>query len=264
MNWQRVTLSTQQENPQIGGIRPLYRTRNAYRFNRIIRFSQTRRIENRNRKSPQVHTNLDDITGRASVLGCDRSLAAGKPVQQCRLPGIGGTENGNLETVPNAFRYSIAILLRPQIIQYIANKRQDFWPYIGRNFFVCKIQDGFGQRGCAQQFLPPDLGSLAQLAGKYPHRLAPLHLCLGLYQIRETFDLRQIQTTILQRPARELSSFGKSKSRQTTKQRQHCLHYGLTTVQVKLNNRLSGEAPILLKADHQSVIQDRVTVLQGT
>jgi hypothetical protein len=85
--------------------------------------------------------------------------------------------------------------------------------------------------------------------------LASLRFSLGINQISKTFNLRQIETSVLERAAGEFTSFGCAKTGERGEVAQNSAHDRDTAVQVKFNDLLPGEAAAFGEHKDQGFIQ---------
>ena len=91
---------------------------NPFPLNRILALTNSRRIDQIDWKSAEIHPNFDDITCRSRIFRNNGRLSFGKAVEQTRFSGIRRAGNQDGKTVTDQLR---AIMARSKNLKFGLN-----------------------------------------------------------------------------------------------------------------------------------------------
>ncbi len=174
----------------------------------VRRFADTRRIKNAHQISIEIKINVQHIAGGSRQIGDDRHVSLRQVVQQARFSRIRRPDDRDLETIANDLRPFCRFQM---LLQFGANSgdiRRDAFPYgAGYVVFVGEIEFCFNHGSGMGEPAGPVIIQIRLPTEALFHCETTLHLGLCHDQLRQTFRLHQVQTAVLEGPARKLTCF---------------------------------------------------------
>ena len=187
--------------------------------------------------------------------GNDGRVTLYKPVEQCRLAGIGRAKNRYPETIPNTLaNMSVPQTLGKSVAQTCA-QRVDVCGLICRRFiFIGKIYRRFqqGQHFC--QLLAPGCISGRKAAFQLTKRLILLRPCSGFDKISNAFGLNEIKLASLKSAACEFPGLGQAHPGKSGQGLEHVFNGADPAMQMKFQYILTCIAGRAWHIDDQTLI----------
>ena len=119
---------------------------------------------------------------------------------------------------------------------------------------VGEIDPRLDQRQRLDQPGPPRLGAVAEQAFELPVGLAPLRLGLGIDQIGQALDCREIEMPVLERAPGEFARLRHPQALDAPKRREHRGDHRAAAVQLQLGHVLTGLASWPRKPQRQRLV----------
>ena len=191
-----------------------------------------------------------------------RRLAPCQHVEQSGFTGVRRTHDGDLEAIAQAFGRNRTPYFILQVRQQAMDQIAHLGPHVDRHILIGEVDGRFDQRSRPHHTLAPTRGTLTHGPGQNTKRLPPLRLGLGVDQIRQTFDLRQIEAAILKGAAGEFAGYGHPQTRLDGQSAQDGGQNSGAAVGMKLDHILAGKAVTGSKDQYQRLVQHQTIVRQ--
>ena len=198
--------------------------------------------------------NLDDAPRGPGGGRYDGGVAPGQLVEQARLAGVGGADDGNQDSVAHSLAPAVVLEVgRDRLFQagdFVARPRVNAHGQV----FVRKIQADLAVGQGPKQTSAPILVNPAQFAFELAQGLFALGRGFGLDQIGQPFGGGEVHFAVLERAPGEFPRLGHPQAGHAAERIKHAPNDGGAAMKVKLGHILAGKAGGRGKPDHQAVV----------
>ncbi|MEZ5836686.1 MAG: hypothetical protein R3D03_13250 [Geminicoccaceae bacterium] len=237
-----ITSIVVEQKTNVGTRGPFQRTTYSFSLDRVIRVTQSRRIQQADRQAVQIEVNFNDIPCRARRRRNDGDIAPSHCVHKTRFAHIGPTDNCHRNPVSQTLTGTTVIECRSQILDDRIHVRPKPAPHSLRNFVVGREIDfslDHGQH--VQDFLSPRLRTIGKLAGYLRCCLVNLIDRGGIYEIRYRLRPYQIQLAVQIGAFRQFSGIGHATKGGLSECGQKCLSDPYPAMMMNFEHVFTGE-----------------------
>ena len=183
-------------------------------------------------------------------------------IDNSRLPGIWGSDNSDFEAVSNPLRHKRARGLPLPLGKEACERPLNLFLKTRWHLIFRKINAGLNEGRDSDKLRPPPLDLMAKVAREGPLSLDQLCVGFRIYEICQTFDLRQIEPPILQRASGELSRLSQATVRQRLEDRLQSSHDCDAAMHVEFHGKFTGKTRTRIEPQNQCIIDDQIIMRQ--
>ena len=246
----------QHHQPEIGVLRAVERAADPLRLDRARFVAQPRRVGHDRRIAAEVEMDLDRVPRGAGLGRDDGDVAPGERVDQARLAHVGRAEHGDRDPVPEPLAAPRVREMARDLAGERGDGAGDLRLGLRRQVLVGEVDHRLEMGERADQVPAPPVIERRQRAARLAHRLAALGLGLGVDQVGDRLDLREVELAGEEGAAGEVARPGGGEARDAPEREPDRLDRRPPAMEVELDEVLAGIARRRREAEREPVVED--------